>query len=119
MNSRRAGRIRRHRRIRKHVFGAGERPRMSVFRSHKHLYVQLIDDLSNQTVLSCSTQMDEVRGQLQSTGNVAAGEQLGRFVAAQAKKKGIERVVFDRAGYRYHGSIKALADAARSGGLAF
>ena len=119
MNTRQAGRLRRHHRIRKRVFGAPGRPRMSVFRSHKHLYVQLIDDLKSRTVLSCSTQMPTVRGQLPSGGNKAAAEQLGRFVAAEAKKQGIERVVFDRAGYRYHGSVKALAEAARVGGLTF
>ena len=113
------GRVRRHRRIRKQVTGMPDRPRMCVFRSHKHLYVQLINDLENKTLFGCSTIVPQLRQQLPRGGNVSAAEQLGRFVAAEAIKRGIQQVVFDRGGYRYHGRVKALAEAARQGGLQF
>ena len=92
---------------------------MSIFRSHKHLYVQLINDLQNKTLLCCSTQAATLRKQLRHGGDVTAAEQLGRLVAAEAVKRGIQRVVFDRGGYRYHGRVKAMAEAARQGGLQF
>ena len=119
MIARAVGRLKRHRRIRKRVVGMPERPRMAVFRSHKHLYVQLINDFEHKTLLSGSTNAAELRQQVPRGGNVAAAEQLGRFIAAQAIKQGIQAVVFDRGGYRYHGRVKALAEAARQGGLQF
>ena len=99
--------------------GLPERLRLSVFRSHKHLYAQLINDFENKTVFGCSTQSQQLRKQVKRGGDVAAAEQLGRVIAAEAVKRGIQRVVFDRGGYRYHGRVKALADAARQGGLQF
>lgn len=106
----------RHRRIRKRVFGEDQRPRLSVFRSHKHMYVQLIDDVSEKTLLGCSTK-DERLNSVKQGGNINAAIELGRLVADEAKKKGISKVVFDRGGYIYHGRIKAFADAVREGGL--
>ena len=119
MIDRECGRLRRHRRIRKRVVGLPSRLRMSVFRSHKHLYVQVINDVEQKTLFTCSTQAPQLRQQLPSGGNVAAAEQLGRAVAAEAVKRGITQVVFDRGGYRYHGRVKALAEAARQNGLQF
>ena len=117
------GRARRHRRIRKRVVGMPQRPRLAVFRSHKHLYVQVINDFDQKTLLSGSTTSTSLRqllgrgGNVVRGGNVDAAQQLGRFIAEEAAKRGIRRVVFDRGGYRYHGRVKALADAARQGGL--
>ncbi len=114
-----SSRVRRHRRIRKRVIGYPARPRMSIYRSHKHLIVQLINDFENRTLLGCSTQAPELKEHVRSGGNVAAAEQLGRWVAAEAIKRGIRQVVFDRGGYHYHGRVKAVAEAARQGGLEF
>jgi large subunit ribosomal protein L18 len=119
MSDRESGRIKRHRRIRKRLVGFPGRPRMAVFRSEKHLYVQLINDLDNKTLLGCSTKDARLRQQLQYGGNVVAAEQLGRLVAAEALKRGIQQVVFDRGGYQFHGRVKAVAEAARQGGLKF
>ena len=111
------GRAKRHRRIRKRVVGMPQRPRLAVFRSHKHLYVQVINDFDQKTLLSGSTTSASLRKQLSRGGNIDAAQQLGRFIAEEAVKHGIRRVVFDRGGYRYHGRVKALAEAARQGGL--
>ncbi len=119
MPTRAIARLKRHRRIRKRVVGLDERPRLCVFRSHKHLNVQLINDRLQKTLLGGSTNHPELRTQCPRGGTVAAAEQLGRWVAAEARKIGIERVVFDRGGYQYHGRVKALAEAARAGGLQF
>ena len=105
--------------IRKDLFGTPERPRMSVFRSDKHLYVQLIDDHAGKTLAAVGTTAQEVRGDLKNGGNIAAAKLVGKAIAAKAKEIGIEKVAFDRGGRRYHGRIKALADAAREGGLKF
>lgn len=109
-------RIIRHRRIRKRVHGEESRPRLSVFRSHKHLYVQLIDDIKEMTLLGCSTK-DKRLKMIKHGGNINAATALGKLIADEAKKKGINKVVFDRGGYIYHGRIKAFADAVREGGL--
>ena len=114
---RRLGREARHLRIRKKVVGMPERPRLSLFRSHKHLFAQIIDDMGGKTILGCSTK--DKRLKLASGGTVSAAEALGKFVATEASGKGIKKVVFDRGGYAYHGRVKALADAAREGGLQF
>ena len=119
MPGREIGRRTRHRRIRKRVVGMDDRPRLCVFRSHKHLSVQVINDRLEKTVLGGSTKHPELRKQLPRGGTVAAAEQLGRWIAVEAKKVGIQRVVFDRGGYHYHGRVKALAEAARAGGLEF
>ena len=106
----------RHRRLRKKVAGLPGRPRLSVFRSHQHLYVQLIDDLAGKTLLGCSTK-DQRLKRLSRHGTVAAAAELGKLVAAEAKQRGITAIVFDRGGYVYHGRVKALAEAVRAGGL--
>ena len=119
MPTREIARVARHRRLRKRVVGMDERPRLCVFRSHKHLSVQLINDRLQTTLLGGSTNRPDLRKQLPRGGTIAAAEQLGRWVAAEARKQGIARVVFDRGGYHYHGRVKALAEAARAGGLEF
>ena len=119
MHVKRAGRLRRHRRIRKRVVGLTQRPRLCVYRSHQHLYAQLVDDFQGKVLVGVSTLDKEVRKAAPSGGNVQAATVLGRRVAEVAKQQGITQVVFDRGGYIYHGRIKALADAAREGGLPF
>ncbi len=110
-----ATRQRVHDRIRKKLQGTAERPRLNVYRSLNHIYVQVIDDLHGQTLVSAST----AEGGQKTGGNVAAAKQVGKAIAERAKAKGITKVVFDRGGYIYHGRVKALADAAREGGLQF
>lgn len=107
-----------HDRIRKKVLGTSERPRLNVYRSLNHIYVQLVDDLKGRTLVSAST-AEGKKGERRSGGNVASAKSIGKTIAERAKAKGIEKVVFDRGGYLYHGRIKALADAAREGGLQF
>lgn len=114
--SRRQARHRRHHRIRRKVHGTPERPRMSVFRSNKHIAVQIIDDSTGSTLASASTVADPTDG---GTGNAAAAAKMGTLIAERAKAAGISTVVFDRGGNRYHGRIAALADAAREAGLEF
>ena len=110
-------RDRRHRSIRKRVEGTPERPRLCVFRSLNHTYAQVIDDLAGKTLLSVST-LDSSLG-VEKPSNAAAAAAVGKAIAERAKAAGIEQVVFDRSGFRYHGRVKALADAARKGGLSF
>lgn len=113
--------VRRQRRkqgIRKRVFGSPDRPRLTVFRSIKHIYVQVIDDLSGRTLAAAST-VDGVVADNVSGSNQAAAKAVGLAIAERATKAGVTAVVFDRNGFRYHGRIKALADAAREGGLKF
>ena len=112
-------RKKRHWRIRQVVFGTAKRPRLAVHRSLKHLYVQLIDDEAQKTFCSFSTNTKPFREKAPKGGTVSAAIQLGEWVAKEAKTKGITQVVFDRAGYLYHGRIKALAEACRKGGLHF
>jgi large subunit ribosomal protein L18 len=122
MNSserRRVGRIKRHTRIRGKVAGGPERPRLSVYRSINHISVQVIDDLSGNTLVSASTTEGDLRKAVKATGNLAAAETVGKAIAERATKAGITRVVFDRGGYIYHGRVKALAEAARAAGLEF
>jgi large subunit ribosomal protein L18 len=113
-----ATRQRVHDRIRKKLLGTPERPRLNVYRSLNHIYVQLIDDLEGKTIVSAST-AEAKKSERRSGGNVAASKVVGKAIAERAKAKGITKVVFDRGGYLYHGRIKALADAAREGGLQF
>jgi large subunit ribosomal protein L18 len=108
-----------HRRVRQRVRGTPERPRLSVFRSLNQLYAQVIDDTSGRTVASASSMDKETRKQTKGGGNVAAAKVVGKAVAERALKAGIAQVVFDRGGYRYHGRVKALAEAAREAGLKF
>jgi large subunit ribosomal protein L18 len=98
--------------------GTAERPRLNVYRSLNHMYVQLIDDHKGQTLVSAST-AEGKKGERRTGGNVASAKDVGKKIAQLAKAKGIEKVVFDRGGYIYHGRVKALADAAREGGLQF
>jgi large subunit ribosomal protein L18 len=105
--------------VRSTVVGTPERPRLNVFRSDKHIYAQIIDDYAGKTLVSASSALADVRGELKNGGNVAAAKKVGLAIASRAKEKGIAAVCFDRGGRRYHGRIKALADAAREGGLKF
>jgi large subunit ribosomal protein L18 len=104
-----------HRRIRHKVKGSTERPRLAIYRSLNHIYAQLIDDRSGKTIVSASTIEKELRGS--TGGNVEAAQRIGKAIAQRALEKGIDRVVFDRGGYLYHGRVKALTDAARRAGL--
>jgi large subunit ribosomal protein L18 len=104
-----------HQRIRRKLAGTGERPRLNVYRSLNHLYVQVIDDQKGETLVAAST----MSLKLKTGGNLAAAKEIGKAVAELAVKQGIKKVVFDRGGYLYHGRIKALADAAREAGLEF
>jgi len=108
-----------HRRVRVKVSGTAERPRLCVFRSSTHLYAQVIDDAAGRTLVAASSVDKEMRKQIKGGGNVAAAKIVGQAVAARARAKGIAQVVFDRGGYRYHGRVKALAEAAREAGLKF
>ena len=110
-------RARRKRGIRKRIFGVPSKPRMSVFRSAKHIYAQIVDDLSGKTLASASTV--EKEGKVDQGGNCKAAETVGVTIAKRAVQAGVTEIVFDRNGFRYHGRIKALADAARKGGLKF
>jgi large subunit ribosomal protein L18 len=116
---REAARRRRHRRIRGKVFGTRERPRLNVFRSLSHIYAQVIDDWEGHTLVSASTIDAEVKRQLDGLSKTEQARVVGEVVAQRALDKGIDRVVFDRGGYRYHGRVKALAEAAREKGLKF
>ena len=113
---RKAERVRRHKRVRNKISGTAECPRLSVFRSNTNLYVQVIDDENQVTLVSASTLDKEVKTK---KSNKEAAKELGTLIAKKAKEKKIETVVFDRGGYVYHGVIKELADAAREGGLKF
>mgnify|MGYP000094313298 FL=1 len=112
-------RERRRLRVRKKVFGTSERPRLNVFRSEKHMYAQIIDDERGVTLCAASTLSPELRGEITKTATVEAARAVGELIARKAQAKGIKKVVFDRAGYLYHGRVKALADGAREGGLEF
>ena len=113
-------RQRRHRHIRKKVIGTAQRPRLVVYRSLKHIYAQLVDDISQKSLLAVSTLTPQVREKIRTTkGKCEKSKEVGRFLAMMAKAKGIEKVVFDRAGYLYHGRVKALAEGAREKGLQF
>ena len=109
----------RHRRIRKKVVGTSERPRLAVFRSLKHLYVQVIDDSNGTTLTSASSLDTEVRTQINSKPKTDISKVVGTITARKATGKGVTAVVFDRGGYKYHGRLKILAEAAREGGLVF
>ncbi len=121
---RKVNRSRRHRRVRVHVEGTAQRPRLAVFRSLNHVYAQLIDDGASHTLASASTVELRAAGRAQSApqgkrNGVTQAQEVGRAIAAKAKAKGLSQVVFDRGGFLYHGRIKALADAAREAGLEF
>jgi large subunit ribosomal protein L18 len=117
--SRDAHRRKIHRRVRTRVIGTPERPRLCVYRSLGHIYAQVIDDRSGRTLASASSIDGETRKQLKGGGNLAAAKTIGKAIAERARAAKIELVVFDRGGYKYHGRVKALADAAREAGLKF
>jgi large subunit ribosomal protein L18 len=117
--SRKDARIRRHIRVRQKVHGTTERPRLTVFRSLEEIYVQVIDDQAGHTLVSASTIDQEIRSKAGGIKKMEQARLVGKAVAERAKAQGIQTVVFDRGGYRYIGRVKALADAAREGGLEF
>jgi len=117
--SRNAHRQRVHLRVRTRVTGTAERPRLCVYRSLGHIYAQLIDDRTGRTLASASSLDKEMRKQLKGGGNVAAAKVVGKAIAERARAAGLELVVFDRGGYKYHGRVQALAESAREAGLKF
>ncbi|MFA5554091.1 MAG: 50S ribosomal protein L18 [Phycisphaerae bacterium] len=110
---------RRKKHVRRQMTGTAERPRLSVFRSNKHIYAQIIDDTAGVTLASASTKNKSLRGSITKTGNIKAASMIGEAIAKEALNVGIKCVCFDRGSYRYHGRCKALAEAARKAGLAF
>lgn len=117
--SRAVAREKRHYRLRNHISGTAERPRLAVFRSNMHIYAQVIDDTTHNTICAASTMEADIKGKLAHTNDVEAAKAVGEAVAKKALDKGINEVVFDRGGYVYHGKVQALADAAREAGLQF
>lgn len=118
-NPRQLARLKRKKRIRKTISGSTERPRLSVFRSSKHIYAQLIDDFNGVTLAAVSTLDPEIRQQEKVKGKIENAKRVGKAIADRAKAKGITKVVFDRNGFLYHGRVRALAAAAREAGLEF
>ena len=119
VEKKRLHREKRHKRVRRKVSGTAERPRLSVYRSNVHIYAQLVDDDTGRTVVAADSRSKEFRAGQPRGGNVAAAKAVGGVLAERAKAAGVTQVVFDRGGYKYHGRVKALADAARAGGLVF
>ena len=117
--SRNAHRQRIHGRMRRDLSGTQERPRLCVFRSLRHIHAQIIDDRAGRTLVSASSLDGNVKNEIRGGGNIAASKVVGKIIAQRAKNAGIESVVFDRGGYKYHGRVQALADAAREAGLKF
>ncbi len=112
-------RQKKHKRLRNHIVGTAQKPRLAVFRSNNHMYAQIIDDTVGNTLVSASTLQKDVKAELEKTNDVAAAAYLGTVIGKKAVEKGITTVVFDRGGFIYQGKIKALADAAREAGLEF
>jgi len=106
-------------RVRKRVFGEPERPRLTISRSLGHMYAQIVDDVAARTLVAASSVSKEIKGKVKSGGNIESAKTVGKLLGEKAKAAGIERVAFDRNGYRYHGRVKAFADAAREAGLKF
>lgn len=117
--SRQVAREKRHYRLRNHLSGTAAKPRLCVFRSNKHIYAQIIDDVLANTIVAASTKEADIASKLESTSNKDAAKLVGEMVAKKAIEKGITTVVFDRGGYIYRGKVKVLADAAREAGLQF
>jgi len=115
----RTARLKRKRRIRGKIRGTGDRPRLAVFRSARHIYAQVINDDLGTVLVSASTVDSGLKGRLKTSGNVEAAKEVGKLLAERAGQKSINTVTFDRGGFRFHGRVKALADAAREGGLKF
>ena len=114
--TKREARARRHSRVRRRIRGTGERPRLAVYRSNKYIYAQVIDDIDGRTIAAASSQEPDLRSKRLT---VETASKVGELVASRAKEAGVDTVVFDRAGYKFHGRVKALADAAREQGLEF
>jgi large subunit ribosomal protein L18 len=112
-------RRKRHLRVRSKIKGTPERPRLAVYRSERHIYAQIIDDIAGRTIVSASTVDKELREKLTKTWNQEAAKEVGKLIAKRAAEKGIKKIVFDRGGFKFHGRIKSLADAAREAGLEF
>ena len=112
-------RLKKHKRVRNRISGTPERPRLAVFRSNKHMYAQIIDDVAGKTLLAASTVQKDVKAELEQTDTVEAASYLGKVIGEKAVAAGITTVVFDRGGFIYQGKVKALADAAREAGLVF
>jgi large subunit ribosomal protein L18 len=119
MDQKHSLRRRRHYRLRRKIAGTSERPRLAVFRSLHHIYAQVIDDSNGRTLAAASTLDASLKGDGKSGGNIAAAEAVGALIAERAKAGGVGKVVFDRGGFKYHGRVRGLADAARKGGLEF
>lgn len=118
-NQRRLARMKRQVRVRRKITGTEERPRLCVFRSSKHIYVQIIEDVTGRTLVTASTASKDIADGVKCTGNIDAAKVVGQAIAKKALEQNIKQVVFDRNGFLYHGRIKALADAAREAGLSF
>ncbi len=118
-NKKIAARLKRKKRVRSHLRGTSEKPRLNVFRSLKHIYAQAINDMTGETIACASTLNEEIRGDIKSPGNLQAAKKVGELIARRCLEKGVQKVVFDRNGYLYHGRVKALADSARTAGLIF
>jgi large subunit ribosomal protein L18 len=118
-DQREAARKRRHRRVRKQVVGTGQRPRFNVFRSLKHIYAQVIDDTRGHTLATASTLDPALRGKVKGLTKTEQAKLVGELLAKRALERGVKKVAFDRGGYKYHGRVKSLAEAAREGGLEF
>ena len=112
-------RVKKHYRMRRHIVGSQDRPRLCVFRSNLHIYAQIIDDTKGCTLVAASTVEPDVKSQVEKTSNVEAATVVGTVLAKRAVEKGNEKVIFDRGGFLYHGKVKALAEAAREAGLQF
>ncbi len=112
-------RVKKHRRMRNHLSGTADRPRLAVFRSNNHMYAQVIDDTIGHTLAAASTLEKDIKASLEKTNNVDAAKELGTVIAKRAMDKGIKTVVFDRGGFIYEGKVKAVAEAAREAGLEF
>lgn len=119
LDPRKKARLKRKQRIRKKLTGTAERPRLSVFRSAKHIYAQIIDDTNGQTLVAASSNEKTVKGQAEFDSKVAKANHIGKLVGQRAVEKGIRKVVFDRGGFLYHGRVKAISDGAREAGLEF
>ena len=115
----RKARISRHRRVRAKIIGTADRPRMNVFRSHRHIYAQVIDDSAGHTLIAASTLESDVASEVKNSKKKEQAAYIGKLIAERAQEAGIKEVVFDRGGYKYHGRIQALAEAAREAGLSF
>lgn len=119
MNPKQAARLKRRQRIRRKIIGSEARPRLSVFRSTRHIYAQIIDDGQGRTMVAASTLSGEIKEKLGGLKKADAAKEVGKLLAAKAREKGISQVVFDRNGFIYHGRVKAVADSCRENGLVF